>query len=115
MMRIALAILLAVLVTPAPAQDAVDASLLSEINRIRAIDNHMHGDAVDAARLTRWKDDNPLGKPRYPEVVGLQRSNPEWRSAWYALYGYGFKDDELPHLKELLATKRDTLTRAGNK
>ena len=23
--------------------------------------------------LARWKDDNPLGKPRYPEVVGLQR------------------------------------------
>jgi len=47
-------------------------------------------------------------------VVGLQRSNPEWRSAWYALYGYAYKDDELPHLRELLATKRDTLTKAGN-
>ena len=114
MMRLVLVILLAALASPAPAQDAVDASLLAEINRIRAIDNHMHGEAVDTARLTRWKDDNPLGKPRYPDVVGLQRSNPDWRGAWYALYGYAYKDDELPHLRELLAAKRDTLTKAGN-
>ena len=114
MMRLALVILLAALACPVPAQDAVDASLLAEINRIRAIDNHMHGEAVDAARLTRWKDDNPLGKLRYPDVVGLQRSNPDWRGAWYALYGYAYKDDELPHLRELLAAKRDTLTKAGN-
>ena len=97
----------------AGAQDAIDAKLLADISRIRAIDNHMHGDPVDAARATRWKDDNPLGTPRYPEVVGLQRANPEWRTAWYALYGYNFSDSELPHLKTLLATKRQTLARAG--
>jgi len=114
MMRVGLVILLAAFAGAAPAQDAVDASLLAEINRIRAVDDHMHGEAVDPARATRWRDENPLGKPRYPDVVGLQRSNPEWRTAWYALYGYAYKDDELPHLKELLATKRDTLARAGN-
>jgi hypothetical protein len=97
----------------ASAQDAVDAKLLADIGRIRAIDNHMHGDAVDAARPARWKDDNPLGISRYPDVVGLQRTNPEWRAAWYALYGYGFPDADLPHLKSLLTTKRDIVTRAG--
>ena len=97
----------------AGAQDAIDARLLADISRIRAIDNHMHGDPVDAARAARWKDDNPLGTPRYPDVVGLQRANPEWRTAWYALYGYNFSDAELPHLKTLLATKRQTLARAG--
>jgi len=112
--RRVLFVMLAALAGACRAQDAVDASLLSEINRIRAVDNHMHGDPVDAARPTRWKDDNPLGKPRYPDVVGLQRTNPEWRNAWYALYGYAYKDDELPHLKEVLAAKRDTLTRASN-
>src|SRR3954469_22570498 len=96
------------------AQDVIDARLLEEIARIRAIDNHMHGDAVDPARRARWKDENPLGKPRYPDVVGLQRTNAEWRTAWYALYGYGYADAELPHLRELLATKRDTIARAGN-
>jgi len=95
------------------AQDAVDAKLLADIGRIRAVDNHMHGDPVDAARATRWKDDNPLGTPRYPDVVGLQRNNPEWRSAWFALYGYNFSDAELPHVRGLLATKRETLARAG--
>lgn len=98
----------------AGAQDAVDAKLLEEISRIRAIDNHMHGDAVDPARRARWKDENPLGKSRYPDVVGLQRTNPEWRAAWFALYGYSYSDAELPHLRELLATKRDTISRAGN-
>jgi uncharacterized protein len=97
----------------AGAQDAIDAKLLADISRIRAVDNHMHGGPVDAARAPRWKDDNPLGTPRYPEVVGLQRANPEWRTAWYALYGYNFSDSELPHLKTLLATKRQTLARAG--
>ena len=107
-------LLLPLLAGNAMAQDVVDAKLLEEIARIRAIDNHMHGDAVDPARRARWKDENPLGKPRYPEVVGLQRTNPEWRVAWYALYGYGYSDSELPHLKDLLASKRDTIARAGN-
>lgn len=98
---------------PACAQDAIDARLLSDIARIRAIDNHMHGDAVDPARPARWRDEDPLGTPRYPEVVGLQRTNPEWRTAWFALYGYNFTDADLPHLKSLLTTKRETLARAG--
>ena len=96
------------------AQDAVDPALLADINRIRAIDNHMHGDAVDPARAGRWQADNPLGKARYPEVVGLQPTNPEWRAAWYALYGYGFTDAELPHVKALLATKRETMAQGGD-
>lgn len=97
----------------AAAQDAVDAKLLADIGRIRAIDNHMHGDAVDAARPARWKDDNPLGVSRYPDVVGLQRTNPEWRTAWFTLYGYSFADADPAHLKSLLAAKRDTLAKAG--
>jgi predicted TIM-barrel fold metal-dependent hydrolase len=98
---------------PALAQDAMDHRLFEEVLRIRAIDNHMHGDAVDPARAARWKDDNPLGKSRYPDVVGLQRTNAEWRTAWYALYGYGYQDAELPHVKELLVAKRETLVRGG--
>ena len=100
-------------VSPAFAQDPVDPGLLTEINRIRAVDNHMHGDAVNVTRSARWQADNPLGKARYPEVVGLQPANPEWRIAWYALYGYGFADSEPAHLKALLATKRDTMASAG--
>ncbi|HET9864750.1 MAG TPA: amidohydrolase family protein [Steroidobacteraceae bacterium] len=95
------------------AQDAVDAKLLEEIGRIRAIDDHMHGDPVDAARSARWRDDAPLGQPRYADVVALQRTNPEWRAAWYALYGYAFDDVEPAHLRALLATKRETLAKGG--
>jgi hypothetical protein len=95
-------------------QDAVDAGLLADINRIRAIDNHMHGDAADPARAARWKDDNPLGKPRYPDVVALRSTQPEWRAAWFALYGYAHEDAEPAHLRSLLAAKRSTLASAGN-
>ncbi len=113
-MTTALAALLALgIFARAGAQDAVDARLLEEISRIRAIDNHMHGDAVDATRVARWKDESPLGKSRYPDVVGLQRANPEWRAAWYALYGYGYSDAELPHLQELLTAKRQTVAKGG--
>jgi uncharacterized protein len=98
---------------PAFSQDAVDPGLLTEINRIRAVDNHMHGDAVSAARTARWQADNPLGKSRYPEVMSLQPANPEWRSAWYALYGYGFSDSDPAHVRALLVTKRETMANAG--
>jgi len=98
----------------AAAQDAVDAKLLEEISRIRAVDIQMHGDAVDPARRARWKDENPLGKSRYPDVVGLQRTNAEWHAAWFTLYGYNYADAELPHLRELLARKRETIAKAGN-
>lgn len=95
------------------AQDVIDAKLLAEIGRIRAIDDHMHGDAVDPARAAKWQDENPLGAPRYPDVVGLQRTNPEWRAAWFALYGYSFADSDPAHLKLLLASKRQTVASAG--
>jgi hypothetical protein len=97
----------------APAQDAVDLKLLEEIARIRAVDDHMHGEPVDAARAARWKEEAPLLRPRYPDVVPLQPANPEWRAAWYSLYGYAFNDAEPAHLRALLASKRDTLARAG--
>ena len=58
------------------AQDAVDAGLLADINRIRAIDNHMHGDAVDprgrrAGKTTRRSESRVIRRwwacsPRIP-------------------------------------------------
>lgn len=95
------------------AQDAVDAGLLADINRIRAIDNHMHGDPVDGARAARWQDATPPGKSRYPEVVARRPTNPDWRTAWFSLYGYSYQDAEPAHLRDLLAAKRSTLARAG--
>ena len=104
---------LALFVGAAGAQDAIDAKLLAEINGIRAIDNHTHADAVDASRPERWKSANPLGSPRYPDVLPLARNNPDWRLAWKGLYGYAHADAELPHLQALLAGKRKALADAG--
>ena len=95
------------------AHDVIDSKLLGEIQRIRAIDNHMHADAVDASRPDRWKAGNPLGVPRYPDVLPLARDNPEWRLSWKALYGYRHDDAELAHLQALLAGKRKAMAENG--
>ena len=114
-LRIALATVgLALFTAGVGAQDAIDPALLADINRIRAIDNHTHADAVDAARSGRWNPQNPLGTSRYPDVVPLARDHPDWRLAWQGLYGYSQPDAELPHLQALLATKRKALADAGN-
>jgi uncharacterized protein len=107
--RISLLILCLCAWNPAFAQDVIDAKLLAEIERIRVIDNHTHPDAVDGSRPDRWKAENPLGEPRYPDVMPLARNNPQWRLAWAALYGYRHDDAALPHLQELLGAKRKAL------
>ena len=96
------------------AGDEVDPALITAINEIRAIDNHMHADAVYPARSNAWKQDNPVGVPRYPDVVPLARSNPEWRIAWRALYAYEHDDIALPHLQELLARKKKAFDYFGS-
>ena len=97
----------------------IDARLLStDIQPLSRADrqSHMHGDPVDTARATRSLEgrQSPLGTPRYPDVVGLHAHEPPVaHTAWvHALYGYGYADSELPHLKSLLATKRGRRWRA---
>jgi uncharacterized protein len=95
------------------AQETIDAKLLAQINQIRVIDNHTHADAVDRSRPDRWKIGNPLGEPRYPDVMPLARNNPQWKLAWAALYGYGHDDATLSHLQALLGEKRKALAVGG--
>lgn len=93
---------------------AADPSLLAEILRIRAIDNHCHCDAADPTRGGNWKPDNPLGEPRYPDVVPLRRDNPQWVSAWKALYQYRYADMSPLHLAGVLETKRGMMRDAAD-
>lgn len=97
----------------ASAADDADLSLLAEIARIRAIDNHSHDDPADPQRGREWKPEDPLGAAEYPDVVPLRRNSDDWLQAWSALYGYRHHDMEPAHLRELLATKQRLLRESG--
>lgn len=97
------------------AQERVDPALAAESARIKAIDNHCHCDPAGAARAGKWSSDNPLGAPPYPAVVRLRVDNPEWLSAWRALYGYQFSDMTGPRVRGLFETKLSLLRGEGER
>ncbi len=103
------------LASAVPAQNESDPGLLAEIASIRAIDDHSHGDAADTVRGGNWKLEAPLGAADYPDVAPLRRDNPEWISAWRALYGYAHQDFQPAHLQELFATKRRLMRESGER
>src|SRR6185503_2157607 len=77
---------LLLLVIPASslrAQSPADPALLTEISRIKAIDNHTH--------VTR--------------VVGAGEEDHEYAAAWRALYGYKYSDMSEAHVRELAEIK----------
>ncbi len=90
-----------------------DRQIVSEIARIRAVDNHCHDDPADVARGANWNKSAPLGTSVYPDVAPLSRGNPEWIRAWRALYGYRHSDMQPVHLQELLKTKTELKQRMG--
>ncbi len=106
---------LAALCAEALAQDLTDPRLLVEVGHIRAIDNHCHDDPADVQRGNKWSLESPLGAPDYPDVMPLRRDNPEWISAWVALYGYRQRDLEPAHLRELLQTKQRLMRESGDR
>lgn len=80
----------------AVAQSAADPSLLVEINRIKAIDNHAH--PMSVAREGEAEDEEfdaiACGKLEFvsPPPMRLRFDNPIYVAAWRALYGYVPKD-----------------------
>ena len=99
---------------PVLAKDRMDGPLRAEIARIPAIDNHTHDDPLAAGRGSAWRASSPLGNAPYPDVAPLRRDDPQWIRAWKALYGYRYADFAPQHLSDLLATKRQLMTEAGN-
>jgi uncharacterized protein len=97
-------------------QAGVDKDLLSEINKIKAIDNHAHplryvaeGDKPDDEY-----DALPLEAiPPFPLPVRLSPTNAEFITAWRDLYGYSHHDMSDAHVAELLATKQKLAKEKG--
>ena len=99
------------------AQTKPDPSLLAEIYRIKAIDNHAHplkyvpeGDKPDDEY-----DALPLDVVEaFPLPVRLNPGNPEFIRAWHDLYAYKHDDMSAAHLRELMATKQLMIKERGD-
>ncbi|MGB8768110.1 MAG: hypothetical protein WCC92_00730, partial [Candidatus Korobacteraceae bacterium] len=92
-----------------------DASLLDEINHIKAIDNHSHPPALDNAGQP---DDDFDALPCYPleataDGLMFRQDNPVYIKAWKAMFGYKYDDATPEHVKELLAAKEQVKQREG--
>jgi uncharacterized protein len=100
------------------AQDAADSKLLSEINGIRAVDNHAHVMSVAGAdgRADVEFDAIACGGLEFvaPPPMRLRADNPIYTGAWRELYGYkhGEQMDEA-HVRELLEAKRRVMRERG--
>jgi predicted TIM-barrel fold metal-dependent hydrolase len=99
------------------AQTEPDPYLLSEINKIKAVDNHTHVpklvgqgekddeyDALPCGGYVEPSDDPNMARP----------DNPLFLEAWQKLYGYRFKDKSAEHVKELLAAKQSVKQKQGD-
>lgn len=100
------------------AQTIADPDLLTEINKIKAIDNHAH--PLRYVAQGQKPDDEfdalPLDAidPSMPPLRILP-SNPEFIGAWKKLYNYGSTDMTESHIQELLSLKNKVLNQQGEK
>ena len=102
---------------PLAAQAEPDPYLLSEINKIKAVDNHTHVPKLVGAEE---KDDEydalPCGGYVEPsdDPSMARLDNPLFLEAWQKLYGYRYKDKTPEHMRELLATKQSVKQKQGD-
>src|SRR5438132_2690006 len=114
MKRFAVVLSLLLAIGPARlyAQTVADPSLLAEISKIKAIDNHAHplkyvaeGDQPDDEFDALPLDAIEL----FPLPVRLSPTNPEFIGAWREMFGYSYNDMSEAHLAELLKVKQRIL------
>jgi predicted TIM-barrel fold metal-dependent hydrolase len=93
-----------------------DPALLAHILKIRAIDNHSHPPRVVGAGETDDEFDalpcDPL-EPTAPNTI-TRPENPQYLSAWQALWGYSHSDRSDEHVRELLAAKQHVRQEQGD-
>jgi predicted TIM-barrel fold metal-dependent hydrolase len=90
----------------AAAQTPVDQSLLADIRRIRAIDNHAHPPKLLAPGEKDDDFDALPCDPLEPTPAGLitRPENPQYLEAWKSLWGY--KYDDRSHAHDVVAAKQ---------
>ena len=100
----------------ANAQTTADPSLLNEINKIKAIDNHTHVTrVVSAGEEDHEYDALPFELlEAFPLMVRLRPDNLEYTAAWRALFGYKYSDMSEAHVRELAEAKRRVILGRGD-
>jgi hypothetical protein len=94
-----------------------DPGLMSEINQIKAIDNHSHPPALNGPNGEKDDEFDALPcDPLEPTDAGLmfRDGNPVYVKAWQAMFGYKYNDFKPEHVKELLAAKEKVKQREGD-
>lgn len=111
MRRITIPVVIIILLTliTIHAQTPADPTLLDEINKIKAIDNHAH--PLRYVAPGEKPDDEFDALPLeaidlFPLPLRLSPANPEFIKAWKLFYAYPYDDMASGHVDELLATKR---------
>jgi uncharacterized protein len=99
----------------AAAQES-DPYLVSEIAKIRAVDNHTHvAKLVGAGEVDRDFDALPCDiiEPG-GDVAWASQDNPRVLQAWKKLYGYKYDDRKPEHVRELIATREQVMRTQGD-
>ncbi len=94
-----------------------DPGLMTEINQIKAIDNHSHPPALDGPHGEKDDDFDALPcDPLEPTDSGLmfREDNPVYIKAWQTMFGYKYDDSKPEHVQELLAAKEQVKQREGD-
>jgi len=99
----------------ASAQVSPDASLLAEIAKIKAVDNHTHiPKVVSTGESDRDFDALPCDIIEGgAETLAVRADFPQFIEAWKALYGYTYDDRSKEHVKELIAAREKVMHEQG--
>src|SRR5579864_2744432 len=115
-MKFSVAIIILLAAAALARAQAPDPAIMSEIRKIRAIDNHSHPPRVVADGERDDEYDalpcDPL-EPTAPNTM-TRPENPMYMAAWRALWGYEYDDRSDAHVKELLATKQKIREELGD-
>jgi hypothetical protein len=97
----------------ASTQERPDPEFLAFINQIRAVDHHTHALPVSNPATQVVNSADPLGT-RLPFFSVRQReTNPEWITAWRALYSYPHHDASAEHVREAFNAKQRLMREKG--
>ncbi len=98
------------------AQVAPDPSLLAEIEKINAVDNHTHiSKVVTAGESDRDFDALPCDIIEGgADTLAARADNPQFLEAWQALYGYRYEDRAPEHVKELITAREQVMREQGD-
>jgi uncharacterized protein len=97
-------------------QAVADPSLLAEIDKIKAVDNHTHVVKV-VAPMEQDRDFDALPCDVIEggaDTLAARADNPQFLEAWRTLYGYKYNDRERAHVQELIAAREKVMREQGD-